>query len=700
MLKGLIVTITTTILCVSLLYGQERDTTVRLHEVHIKGQQNPISSTSISSSLSGKKLEETKGGSLATVLKEVAGVSMLKSGSTVSKPVIHGLHSNRILILNNGIRLEGQQWGSEHAPEIDPLIAERIHVIKGAESVRYGAEAIGGVVLVDPPALPVSNVLQGNADLIGASNGRSGTASGMLSGGLASLPGFGWRLQGTLKRAGNMRTAEYIMGNTGVREYNFSAALGYSAANSMYELYYSRFSTDLGILYAAHASTVADIEGRIAAGRPQQLYDFTYDISAPRQEIGHDLLKVKAHYDLSKTHTLDLTYGFQRNARQEFDFRRGNREALPITDLVLNTHSFDAVLETKSAGSGSRRILGFNGLAQVNTNIPGTLANTFIPNYDSFTGGLFAIQRLVKPGYELEAGLRYDYKRFDAAGFRYTYGGPDGEVEEEYYGGLSQFHNVTGSVGALWKISNSWHLGSNAGLAWRAPTANELFSAGLHHGAGIYEIGDADIQSEQGYKWVTGIRHFSGKLNFNLDLYAQYIRNYIYSRPDGSFRQTVSGTYPIFRYGQTNATFVGADLSGTYQFFPQLSYQLNASLVNARDQSNDSYLPYIPSGRLTQSLRFEPATGRLQEPYIEIGHTFVDRQRRYELGSDFAAPPAAYHLFEASAGSVFKLGAQELGIHLSAENLFNTLYKDYMNRYRYYTHDMGRNITLRIGYKF
>src|SRR3546814_18536850 len=106
---------------------------------------------------------------------------MLKTGATIAKPVIHGLHSNRILILNNGIRQEGQQWGSEHAPEIDPFIAKRITVVKGAETIRFGPDAMGGVVIVEPSELDRKSGINGEINLAGAANGRSGVASAMSS---------------------------------------------------------------------------------------------------------------------------------------------------------------------------------------------------------------------------------------------------------------------------------------------------------------------------------------------------------------------------------------------------------------------------------------------------------------------------------------------------------------------------------------
>src|SRR5690606_17610964 len=196
---------------------------------------------------SARELNQSRGKSLGESLKSIAGVTSLNTGNNVSKPVIHGLHSDRVLVLNNGIRQEGQQWGSEHAPEIDPFIAKNISVIKGAESIRYGANAIAGVVLVEPHQLRDSAGINGELNTVGASNGKSGVASAMLEGNIGKLKGLSWRLQGTTKQSGNIHTPDYFMKNTGVKEQNFSWALGFNQPKYGLKLFYSQFNSDIGI---------------------------------------------------------------------------------------------------------------------------------------------------------------------------------------------------------------------------------------------------------------------------------------------------------------------------------------------------------------------------------------------------------------------------------------------------------------------
>lgn len=173
-----------------------------LTEVNVKGKVEATKTlrTLQINSIVGDELEKNKATNLGEILKTLPGVNTLNSGNSVSKPVIRGLHSNRILVLNNGIRQEGQQWGIEHAPEIDPFIADKITVVKGASSTMYGSDAIAGVVLIETKDLPDTASINGEINAIGVSNGRGGTVSSYLQGVFTKLPSFAWRIQGTLNK--------------------------------------------------------------------------------------------------------------------------------------------------------------------------------------------------------------------------------------------------------------------------------------------------------------------------------------------------------------------------------------------------------------------------------------------------------------------------------------------------------------------
>ena len=119
----------------------------QLNEAVVNGQRVMHTQNAVFRTLGAAEISKNLGGTFAEMLSQVSGVSMIQTGATIAKPVVNGMYGNRLLIINNGVRQQGQQWGVDHAPELDANTAGRITVVKGAEGVRYGSEALGGVVL-------------------------------------------------------------------------------------------------------------------------------------------------------------------------------------------------------------------------------------------------------------------------------------------------------------------------------------------------------------------------------------------------------------------------------------------------------------------------------------------------------------------------------------------------------------------------
>src|SRR5688572_2799646 len=232
----------------------------QLQEVVVEDELQHTEHAHNLATLNAKQLAESAGKTLGESLKEIPGVNSIQTGPGIFKPVIHGVHSQRVLILNHGIRQEGQQWGAEHAPEIDPFTASDVSVIKDASSIKYGTDAIGGVIIVNPAPLPETTGIGGTLNIIGQSNGRSGTVSGMLEGGIKNQDGWGWRVQGTAKRTGDFHTPSYMLTNTGIKELNFSGAAGYHSNRFGFEVFFSHFNTALGILMGTSIATPDDLE--------------------------------------------------------------------------------------------------------------------------------------------------------------------------------------------------------------------------------------------------------------------------------------------------------------------------------------------------------------------------------------------------------------------------------------------------------
>jgi iron complex outermembrane receptor protein len=663
---------------------------VQLDGVEIHGHEDALLTTNTVSGIYGDELRALRGQNLGETLRRIPGVTSFSSGSSIQKPVIHGLHSNRILILNNGVRLEGQQWGADHAPEIDPFIAKEISVVKGAETVRFGPDAMGGVILVNPAPLPVKGGQSGQIDLIGFSNGRGINGSVGLLGGSEKIKGLGYWVQASSKIAGNLETPDYMLDNTGVRELNFAGAFGYSNSRLGTEVYFSHFQTSIGILTDSHTGNLSDLESIIENGRPFRNPDFTYDIQNPKQNVDHQLLKLKGHYHLADGAKLNIQYAFQRNHRQEFDRRRGELNDRPSLDLVLFTNTLDLSYnhQTRKNWNGS---VGIQLIQQANSNIPGTGVVPLIPNYDMLNVGFFAIEKFTSGPLEIEGGLRYDFRHVEAA--RINRGGV---LQEDAF----DFNNFSAFVGAMYPLSRNLTFNTNFGTAWRPPSINEQFSQGLHHGLAAIEIGNPDFVSEQSFKWMNTLNYSGGRFNLELTGYTNRIKNYIYLNPTEEQFVSLRGTFNVFEYLQTDAFFIGADLSAIWTVDSNWELFSRGSFVRAKNTAENSYLPFIPTDRIETGISYQLESGINKNiSKISFSNLAVAKQIR-EPDFDLAPAPPAYMLWNLGIRTGIQFGDNKLNLGVHVNNLFDTAYKDYMNRFRYFSHELGRNFIIKLNYEF
>jgi iron complex outermembrane receptor protein len=684
----------------------------QLAEVVVKGSGAIASAGNITGDLHGKQLDASKGQSLGEALKRITGVTVLQTGNNIYKPVIQGLHSNRVLILNNGIRQEGQQWGSEHAPEVDPYLANRLTVIKGASSIRYGGDAIGGVVLVEPKLLPYGvpgTIAEINTAIF--SNNWQGVVSGMVEGSLAKHPAFAWRLQGTAKRGGNARTPDYWLANSGNQELNMSATAGWDKKDKGLELFYSLFSTKIGIFSGSHIGNVTDLINSINNGDPPDYIrnvDFTYAIDRPYQQVQHQLAKAKAYFNMGDWGRLNVIGSFQYNKRREYDVVRTPRNN-PQLELSLYTSAVDVVLDHfKSAKwKGSVGVSGMYQLNDINYRF-------FIPNYQSTNLGVFVAEKYTSGNWSVEAGVRYDWRSInditdnDAPPYDALMGSEF--VPGDPYGTRS-FSGVSGNVGTSYKIDN-WKFTIAGSSAWRSPQVNELFSAGLHHGAARIETGDPGLQPERSMGAAAAVDFSDSKWDLDVNVYYKRINDFIYLKPTYPPQLTIRGAFPSFEFDQTDARLMGTDIQLSYLFDNHFRLQGKASILRAFDLTNDDWLIQMPSDRYEASAEYLFDGGnKFRETYVKLTVGHVTEQTRVpETGnikienpdgsvsweSDYAPPPPAYTLFGFEAGTEIDVSHRKMSIILGVSNIFNTEYRDYMNSFRYFCDDMGRNVSLRI----
>lgn len=630
------------------------------------------------------------GKTLGDLVRQIPGVSTLNTGSNISKPVIHGMHSNRVLILNNGIRQEGQQWGSEHAPEIDPFLSTDVSLIKGASAVRYGSDAIAGVILVAPRKLSYKPGVRGEVFTTAFTNGRQGSASALVEGGFQRLKGFSWRAQGTLKQGGTLRAPGYYLKNTAIREYNFSLNARYEHARWGAEAFYSQFNTDLGIFSASHIGNLTDLNNAFHAAKPLEEGTFTYAIGKPKQHIEHELLKGEFHYNLNEKNRLVFQYGRQSNLRQEYDRHTPYDDSiaalgLPAFQLSLITHSADLKWEHQWL----KNVKGEAGVSYIRQG-NSYQGRFFIPNFRKESYGAYLLEVLKLKNYEIEAGVRAD--RSDISVYIY-----ESKVLQNYN---HQFQQVSGSVGASRLFGHHWVARLNAGTSWRPPSINELYSNGLHHGAAAIEVGNRAMGKEVSYSLQGGFTYKSRRLNIQADGYHSQIEGFVYLKPTLPPALTIKGAFPVFRYEQVNARFSGVDLLFNYKISPLFSLIVKGAIVRAFNRSEKTFLVGIPADRMEPGLTYRQTFKKERTWTANITVPLVRMQDRVEANSDYVAPPEGYVLVNAQVSYSFLLRRQQVDVSLEVNNLLNRSYRDYMNRFRYFADETGRNIGLKIKVPF
>ncbi len=662
-------------------------------EIVVTGVRQQASINSVSNKIDESLIDRSMGKSLASILEHVSGVSSIQTGTTVAKPVINGMYGNRILIVNNGARQTGQQWGVDHAPEIDQNSSGSIEIIKGAESVRYGSEALGGIIVMNQKALPYGQTaLSGHLRTLYGNSGKRYSVVAQAEGTMPFSKNLAWRLQGTYANSGDQSTAKYVLNNTGYREHDFSASLGYKLNALKLEGYYSMYNLKLGVLNSAQLGSEDLLKERIALGQPAEVYPYSRHINYPFQQIVHHTAIGKVYFDAGKYGNFFWQTAFQADDRQENRIRRMNLSYIPAVSMYLT--SFQNQLKWNLAYNKWNTEAGATYLHIRNRNQTGTGVVPLIPNYTEYDLGIYAIQKYRNGNWTAEAGIRFDNQETRASGYDYT---------GKLYGGHHVFSNFSYNLGTSYRFNEQLKLTSNLGLAWRAPHVHELYSNGNELGSGMFVMGDSTMHSEQSTKWVTSLSYRSAFAEVRVDAYLQWINGYIYDEPlKGRYVTVISGSYPLFQYKQTDAFFRGIDFDVRLRPIQHVEYHLLSGLIWANEKQTGNYLPYIPSARFDHDITWEDIRVGKGNAWLQLKHRLVLKQTRFNPANDLIDfTPPTYNLFGLEAGIDWPLGERnKLRMLLAADNLFNKEYKEYTNRSRYYAHDMGRDIRFSIGWFF
>ncbi|MGV3510133.1 MAG: TonB-dependent receptor, partial [Sphingobacteriaceae bacterium] len=513
---------------------------IEVHEVVVTGTVSSANSHTNSTSVTSIGKSELTGHpstNIIDAISHVPGVSQVTTGAAVSKPIIRGLGANRIVTLSNGVKQEGQQWGDEHGIEIDQYSADRVEVLRGAASLLYGSDALGGVINIIDALPPAPGHIRGEfLSNYSTNNGLTGT-SAMLQG---NSNGFVWQGRGTYKNAFGYNTPEGRIPNTGFKEQNLSAMLGLNKAWGYIHLNLSSFNQKLGLpdFEKNGNGEYEDEEGNVLS--PSQLK--SRDLLLPFQDVKHYKVALNNHFLFNKGR-LRSTLAFQNNQRRELEESPSD----PSLFFDLKTYSYDFKYYFEE-NNGWQPVIGIAGAFQNSKNKAEEL---LIPDYDNTDFGAFGYLKKSWDKTTVSAGLRYDYRNTTGVQME-----EDGNLKFEDF--ENQFSNLSGALGFTQEFNDNWNFKANLGSAFRAPNISELSSSGIHEGTFRYELGNTDLKPERSLYADAALEFHNKHIDFHLNVYNNYIGNYIYSRQVNNETIDVDGeTYPLFNYVQDNANLYG-----------------------------------------------------------------------------------------------------------------------------------------------
>jgi iron complex outermembrane receptor protein len=250
----------------------------------------------------------------------------------------------------------------------------------------------------------------------------------------------------------------------------------------------------------------------------------------------------------------------------------------------------------------------------------------------------------------------------------------------------------------------NWKVNSNIALSSRAPHVNELLSNGIHHGTATYEVGDINLRPERAVNISlnSSYNNPANTISFDVSFYRNSIQNFIYQRPvPNEPVLTIAGAFPKLVYQQTDAVLQGLDFSSIIKLSKNVEWVNKYSALRARDVAKNDWLILMPADRISNELTYYLKNNEaLTSTYVSVELQNVFTQTRVPDDKngkqDYKTPPKGYALVNANLSTTFQLNELPVTVSLSGRNLLNTGYRDYLNSLRYFTDEIGRNISIRL----
>ncbi len=643
------------------------------------------------------------------LLAKKPGISQLSTGPGISKPIIRGLGYNRVLVVNEGARQEGQQWGDEHGIEIDELSVNRVEILKGPASLMYGSDAMAGVINLITN-IPVSEgTIKGNLLTNYQTNNDLVALNANIAG---NIKGINWNIYGTTRSAGNYenRYDDKVPGAS-FNEKNFGGYIGVNKKWGFSHLVFSSFDQSLGLVEGDRDAAT----GRfiLFAGTPLERIATSEDLNerrpfVPRQNIRHYKIVSDNSIGIGKSR-LKINAGLQNNQRKEFADPEDKNEAELFFDMNTITYNAQFVLPEVKEWHVT---IGASGMYQQSKN---KAAEVLIPEYDLFDiGGFIYVQRYFEK-FTLSGGARYDNRTVDS---KELFEGSNLKFEAFN----KSFSNFSGSIGFSYEPADFLTLKANIARGFRAPNIAELGSNGVHEGTFRYEYGNKDLKSETSLQFDGGVEVNYEHFNLGLTGFYNSISHFIFYRKlesasGGDSIINVDGDdIPAFQFNQVNARLSGLEVILDIHPHPLdwLHFENSVSFVRGRfteKVGGTDNLPLMPAPKFSSELgtNFKKPGKVLRNFYCKIGMETNFKQDKpfFAYNTETATP--AYTLLHAGIGTdiINKKEKAILSVHLAGNNLTDAAYQNHLSRLKYAGENLvtgrigifnpGRNFSLKIN---
>ncbi len=677
------------------------ESAIKLGEVVVTGltgSQKLRQSPAPVSIISPRQLEMQSPINIVDAISRQPGVAQITTGSGIAKPVIRGLGYNRVVIVNDGIRQEGQQWGDEHGLEIDPFGVHSVEILKGPASLMYGSDAMAGVVVFhSAPTLMqgemranVSTGYQCNNGLFNYSLNFAGHKGGLV---------WNARYSGQAAHAYKNAADGYVYGSA-LRSQAYSQLLGWNYRKGHTHIIFDYYHQTPGIIEGERNPQTGQLV------TPEGYSAKSYGTPMPYQQIHHYKAVVDNSWFVGDGN-IKLLVGYQHNRRQEFE-EEDNPNQCGL-DFMLHTVNYD-LHYLSPVISGWKIAAGMAGMWQRSVN-KGT--EFLIPSYRLLDYGMFATASREMGKANVSGGIRYDHRRLHSDAL---YDGADAEGSDvlRFSKFSRSFEGVTGSMGVTWQAAPNVNLKLNLARGFRTPNISELASNGVHEGTQRYEVGNNALKPENSWQADFGITYSSLLVSAELALFANHINHYIYSErlADDSGNSIVVEGIPSYRFTSGDARIWGGEARIDIHPTTHLHIGNTFSYVNSvqLNRSADArWLPFTPAPRWIADVRYEFVC---ESPHV--AHLFVRveadcnlRQNHCLLANGTETPTPSYTLLNAYAGvDVKNHGRRLLSLYLSAQNITDRIYQSHLSRLKYTgvkaitgrrgVYNMGRNVCLKV----